>query len=237
MEESMNVEFGSGLRFAKPCIHCDQEFDLVAAEWCGCLTRETTFSCPHCAGCACNAGTRARNEFWMAAPTVLWERRRAEQKLSASRLQLLKPESVSRPFAIVIDDEPHLLRAANRVLSGLGFTTLTSERPLEALAIARNTLPDLILTDALMPRLDGRELCRQLKSDPLTRQIRIIVMSSLYKGTVFRNEAFSRFLVDAFLEKPVSAETLAEVVRRLIPDTYALGPGEHQSPVNAAMHG
>lgn len=232
----MTIAFGSELRFVKPCIACGEKFDLLPASWCNCLTEDTTFSCPHCSECACGAETRLRNEFWMTAPAALWSRRREELKSSAARLQLLRPESVSRPFALVIDDEPRLLMAAHRALTDLGFTTLRSEKPEEALAIARNILPDLILTDALMPRLDGRELCRQLKSDPLTSGIRIIVMSSLYKGTKLRNEAFREFLVDDYLEKPVRAGALAEAVHRLMPEGWERTAGQDPvSTVNFAI--
>lgn len=207
----------------RPCVACRVPFDLAHADFCACLATDRTFRCPGCGCCACDQPLGARNEFWGSAPRVLWERRREQAVTAERQLQALDRNSVKRPVALIIDDDPRILMQAAAALRRLGFSTIELDRPGAAAQIARMVVPELVLTDALMPRLDGRELCRQLKTDPETSSIRVIVMSSLYKGTVHRNEAFKKFLVDEFLEKPVRFAVLRDAVQRLVPDALAAG--------------
>jgi CheY-like chemotaxis protein len=83
--------------------------------------------------------------------------------------------------------------------------------------LAKKYRPEVILTDALMPRLEGREMCRRLKDDPETRDIKVIIMTSLYKGQRYRGEAMSNFGADGYLAKPLDPELLATTLRALAP--------------------
>lgn len=201
-----------------PCRQCRRTFDLISAELCGCVARERTFACPHCGKCACDAGIRERNAFWFAAPVALRSRRRAEQDAVEVRLQSLDPRSLPRPFAVIVDDDPLVLAVADRALRAMGFNTLANSNPEAALAITTAIVPDLLLTDALMPRLDGRQLCLRLKEDSRTQGIKVIVMSALYRGIAYRNEAFKSFQVDEYLEKPLKPAVLRDAVHRLMPE-------------------
>lgn len=214
------------------CFRCRLPFDLVSAEWCGCTARERTFVCPQCGSCACGASSRQRNDFWVTASPLLWDRRRLEQDGSFSRLQSLDPATLPRPFALIVDDDPVVLGVAEHALRAIGLTTLTNSNPEEAYAIADAIVPDLVLTDALMPRLDGRELCLRLKSNPRTSRTMVIVMSALYRGSVYRNEAFKTFHADEYLEKPVKPGVLREAVARLMPELARAHP--HSNDVRKA---
>ncbi len=200
------------------CIRCRLPFNATTASWCDCITRTRTFVCPRCGSCSCDASYIERNEFWLHAPAALWDRRRNEQRESLTRLRSIDPEQMPRPFALIVDDDPLVLSITERSLRALGFATMTNSNPEEAYLIARATLPDLLLTDALMPKLDGRELCRRLKEDQSARDIRIIVMSALYHGVSYRNEAFRSFHVDEYLEKPIKPEVLRQAIDRLMPE-------------------
>ncbi len=80
------------------------------------------------------------------------------------------------------DDERTILRLATIVLGDLGYTVLTANDGAEALNLARAVRPDLVLTDALMPKMDGREVCKRLKSDPQTSSIKVIIMTVRLHG-------------------------------------------------------
>ncbi len=218
--------------FEAPCYRCRQPVDFLKAAFCDCVTRERTLLCPSCGGCACEAPIKARNEFWVSGPPALWERRREEQSSGVERLQSLDPETIPRPLALIADDDPIVLAVAGRSLRAMGFTTLLTSDPEEALELANTMLPDLLLTDALMPRLDGRQLSLRLKSSPRTRHIKIILMSALYRGAVQRSEAFRQFRVDEFLAKPVKPGVLREAVDRLMPDLARTR--QHSDDVRAA---
>ncbi len=146
-----------------------------------------------------------------------------------ARLLSLDPKSLPRPFALIVDDDPMVLAVAEKALRGMGFSTMRNSSPEEAWSIATVILPDLILTDALMPKLDGRELCLRLKNSEPTAEIKIIVMSALYRGGAYRTEAFKTFLVDEYLEKPIRPDVLREVVQRLIPAAARTHPVSNEA--------
>jgi two-component system phosphate regulon response regulator PhoB len=117
---------------------------------------------------------------------------------------------------LVVDDEPAMRNLAVFVLDRMGYGALTASDGDEAFELARKHLPDLILSDALMPRTDGRELCRRVKMQPETRNVKFVLMTSVYKRRRYEGEAYVQFGVDGFLLKPVSlVELKAELQRQL----------------------
>lgn len=144
-------------------------------------------------------------------------RRREDQKGGVGRLQSADPNAVRRPFALIVDDDPLVLAVAERAVRAAGYSTLITSNPEEAFDIAVALLPDVVLTDALMPRLDGRELCRRLKTSAWTRDVKVIVMSALYRGILHRNRAFKEFCVDEYLCKPIKPAVLRDALDRVLP--------------------
>src|SRR5947209_15707141 len=63
-----------------------------------------------------------------------------------------------------------------------------------------------------MPKMDGRELCRLVKSDPQLAGTRVVVMSSVYTSGRFKREALSHFKADDYLAKPVDANALYRLI-------------------------
>ena len=120
---------------------------------------------------------------------------------------------------LVIDDQRICRVTAARTLESFGLRVLEAADGVEGLRLAREHRPKMVLTDALMPKLDGRELCRLVKQDPLLAGTQVAVMTSLYTSPSQRNEGMQVFRADAWLAKPVDAAKLREVVTRLV------GPG------------
>ncbi|HVK94789.1 MAG TPA: response regulator [Noviherbaspirillum sp.] len=79
---------------------------------------------------------------------------------------------------MVVDDMPENLALIGEILKG-AYVTMAALSGQEALALARAVPPDLILLDVVMPGMDGYEVCRQLKADPITRDIPIIFLTSI----------------------------------------------------------
>ena len=79
---------------------------------------------------------------------------------------------------LIVDDEPDLVEILSRLLGADHVELLTAHDGEQGLALAREQLPDLVLSDVDMPRLDGRELCRRLKADPATEGIPVILMGA-----------------------------------------------------------
>jgi CheY-like chemotaxis protein len=80
---------------------------------------------------------------------------------------------------LLVEDSKFLRIANERVLARAGFDVSTAEDGEEALRVANDTLPDLILLDLLIPKISGPDVLRALKVNPATRHIPVIVLSGL----------------------------------------------------------
>ncbi len=82
------------------------------------------------------------------------------------------------PKVLVVDDEAEIVDLISMVLDDPEIDLLTAYDGQEALEVIHQQRPDLVLTDIMMPRLDGKELCRLIKSDPATQNTAVILMSA-----------------------------------------------------------
>ncbi|MDL2717852.1 MAG: response regulator [Acidobacteriota bacterium] len=199
------------------CASCGTSFNALGAPWCSCLATERTLVCSGCGKCFCQAPRAYRQRFWSEAPPALWETKLKEHKKPSPAAENSPPETVRHPLLLVVDDEPGIRRMAAKAAARLGFAVIEACDGVEGRHLALSHRPEVILTDALMPRLEGREMCRRLKADPETRDIKVIVMTSLYKGQRYRSEAMADFGADGYLGKPLDPELLATTLRALFP--------------------
>jgi len=86
----------------------------------------------------------------------------------------------NRPRRVLLaEDDRFLRKAAGAMLRRQGFMVLTAEDGEEALRVARAEIPDLILLDLIMPKIQGFEVLKALKDDPNTSTIPVIILSNL----------------------------------------------------------
>lgn len=85
---------------------------------------------------------------------------------------------MANPCILVVDDERHLVWAVQRSLSESGYQVLTAYDGVEALAVARRYPPDFIVLDVIMPYLDGFEVCRRLRRDPVLADVPILFLTA-----------------------------------------------------------
>ncbi len=115
---------------------------------------------------------------------------------------------------LVVDDVPANIRLLEAKLSNEYYEVLSASNGQLAIEIARQESPDVILLDVMMPEMDGFEVCRRLKSDPVTSMIPIVLVTAL-SDTKDRVEGL-RSGADDFLTKPVQDVPLFARVRSLI---------------------
>ncbi len=114
---------------------------------------------------------------------------------------------------LVVDDEPRNVKLIGAIVGGAGWRSIEAGDGAQALELARTTAPHVILLDVMMPGLDGFEVTRRLKADPLTRHIPVVLVTSL-DGKDNRVKGLDAG-ADEFLTKPVNRVELMARVRAL----------------------
>ncbi len=112
------------------------------------------------------SGTAARNEAEYLRLLLL------QRELDSA------PPVVLKPFALIVEDEPDTADAYREALRFSGVRALTVLNGREALRRAEELIPDLIILDYRLPDLHGRELCRQLRANPETGRVPILVVTA-----------------------------------------------------------
>ncbi len=115
-------------------------------------------------------------------------------------------------WVLLVEDDASLRRYLEVILEKAGYKVIAAADGLAAMKIALTCAIDIVITDAMMPKLDGYELCRFIRSNPRFNHLPIILLSALVRNEAEREAQ----LADAFISKPVSAEHLIEVVERLL---------------------
>ena len=189
------------------CPSCGRPYDAMKALDCDCLENVRSFRCPNCAACFCKAPQAFKSAFWANAPKALVERRKQIPPPTGTHQPV-----ITRPLVLFAEDDATARSIARRVISSLKRGIITAKDGEEALKMARQFWPDLVITDALMPKLDGREVARLIKEEmPRTR---VVVITGLYKDRRYRDEAIDKFGVDDYLAKPLAPAALREIVER-----------------------
>jgi len=123
-----------------------------------------------------------------------------------------------RPTILVVDDSDGALALLNTVLGQAGYAVRMAKSGFEALSMVREAPPDLILLDVMMPGMSGFEVCQQLKADPATRLIPVIMVTALtsVKDKVKGLDAGA----DDFISKPFDRLELLTRVKSLLEKKY-----------------
>ena len=198
------------------CFNCQSPFEPAESAWCNCLVSKRSFVCPSCLNCFCKAPPAYKQKFWESAPKALWDRSEAEHSGKFDPPPNPEPDEVARPLVLIVDDEPDIQRMAMRAVAGLGYGVVLARNGQEGLELAEKYRPDVVLSDAFMPKMDGREMCRQIKENPTTSKAKVVVMTSLYTAARYKAEAYREFKADEYVSKPFEIRLLQSVLQKLL---------------------
>jgi DNA-binding response OmpR family regulator len=121
---------------------------------------------------------------------------------------------MSKTTILVVEDEIDILQLVAHNLKSADFYVLTAQDGYEALSVAKNHLPQLIILDLMIPGLDGFEVCKELKRSPVTKDIPVLMLTA-------RGEEVDRIVglelgADDYVVKPFSPRELILRVRAIL---------------------
>ncbi len=121
---------------------------------------------------------------------------------------------MSKPKILIIEDERSLIDILSYNLSREGFDVSTSSDGAEGLRRAQTSAPDLVLLDLMLPGLDGLQICRQLRSDPKTQGIRILMLTA--KSEEVDEIVGFNMGADDYVAKPFKIKPLISRIKALL---------------------
>jgi DNA-binding response OmpR family regulator len=118
---------------------------------------------------------------------------------------------MTRKRILAVDDEPNILLSLEYILEQEGYDVHVARDGEEALEVAGQFHPDLILLDVAMPRKDGYEVCRLLRQREDLAGVRVLMLTA--KGQPLERKKGLEVGADVYVTKPFSAEDLLEKIR------------------------
>jgi DNA-binding response OmpR family regulator len=122
---------------------------------------------------------------------------------------------------LIVDDDRVTLTMLGMILSRHKYQVLSAQDGSQGYEQAKQERPDAVISDMLIPKIHGLELCKMIKQDPDLNQTKVILMTAVYKGTAFKFEA-KDCGADFFIEKPINTNELLA----LLDDMFANSQGQ-----------
>ena len=115
---------------------------------------------------------------------------------------------------LITDDEPSVRLLVKRFLSK-DYTVLEASNGEEAISITRTEKPDLILMDILMPKMDGYTACYVIKTDEVTKDIPVVMLTAV--AHKLNKQLGEALYADGYITKPFSSQDLKGVISQFLP--------------------
>jgi TonB family protein len=133
---------------------------------------------------------------------------------------------------LVVDFDQEFLRFLSQFLSNEGFSVSTAVDGSAGLEKCKAENPDLIITEAMLPKLHGFELCSRI-SHSATQKIPVIIITGIYKDTIYKTEALRTFGASAYFEKPLDPDDLLVSIRKVL--GLPAKPGKSEDDLDEAI--
>jgi len=108
---------------------------------------------------------------------------------------------------LIVEDDPEVLSASSRIARSEGYPVMEASSGEECLEMARKNKPDFILLDVILPDIQGTEICRRIKADPLLKSTFVVLTSGLKISSVEQAEGLD-VGADGYIARPVSNQEL-----------------------------
>jgi DNA-binding response OmpR family regulator len=121
---------------------------------------------------------------------------------------------MSERKVLVVDDEENIIQILEFSIAAEGYEVVTASNGEEAIEKARKEQPNLIILDIMMPKVDGYEACRVIKSNPLTKKIPVILLTA--KGREIDKRLGFEVGAADYIVKPFSPSKLIEKINEYL---------------------
>jgi CheY-like chemotaxis protein len=152
-----------------------------------------------------------------AVPIVAWsgeERRAGERNAGSNEVRVGDSVSLQGRRIVIADDDPAVVWFMSGLLKALGVEVLEAHDGARALGLTYDCWPDLVVSDVLMPKLDGFSLCHEIKRDVAVRDVPVILLS--WKEDLLQRVRELGASADGYLRKEAAAVTVAERLREVL---------------------
>lgn len=122
-------------------------------------------------------------------------------------------------YILIVDDDPDLVETVGMLLESKGFEVGKAYDGIEGEEAIKKRRPDVLILDVMMPRKNGYQLCKELKSNKWTQEIPIILLTAVGEAvptTTYTHYEGMTIEAEDFIPKPVDAQTLVQAVERLL---------------------
>lgn len=126
------------------------------------------------------------------------------------------PREFDRRKILVAHDGEVIRKTIETILKEEGYEVLTASDGVEAIVKIEREKPFLAILDVALPRIYGFEVCKQIKSRPETKGIRVILLASIYDATRYKREPASLYGADDYIEKHHIEDRLLDKIGRLV---------------------
>ena len=130
------------------------------------------------------------------------------------------------PTVLLVDDEPNILLSLKFLMQKEGYEVFVAKNGDEALAIARQRLPDLVILDVMLPSPNGYEVCQTMRADPQLTGLYILMLTA--KSNPAEREKGLAMGADDYVSKPFSNRELVDKVRVILGSNLAVSRDEQQ---------
>jgi len=128
---------------------------------------------------------------------------------------------------VLVDDDKVTLRFLEHFLVDNLFTVLTAHDGETAWDLVKREKPSILVSDLVLPKIDGAELCKRIKQDAGLKRTKVILMSATYMGSTLRLAARDSG-ADGFVSKPIRSTELLEKIQKL--SIEGDSPGGKETP-------
>lgn len=116
---------------------------------------------------------------------------------------------------VLVDDDRVTLTMLEKILKVNGFEVFTAQDGEEGYELIQKEKPDVLISDMLIPKIHGLDLCQKVKENPELRETKVILMTAVYKGMPFQAD-IKDCGADDYVEKPVDTQDLVERIEKII---------------------